>query len=159
MPVFGMNNGMVPILSYNLAAGHKDRVRKTFHLAFRFVLLLQIALMAILECIPSSLLALFDASSFLMKTGITALRICLISLPFGGMTIIMTTATQSLRHSRYALLSNILRQFVYLYCFTALFSALTRSLTFVWCAVPVSELCSCLTAFFFTRKMFHELSL
>lgn len=159
MPVFGMNNGMVPILSYNLAAGHKDRVRKTFHLAFRFVLLLQIALMAILECIPSSLLALFDASSFLMKTGITALRICLISLPFGGMTIIMTTAMQSLRHSRYALLSNILRQFVYLYCFTALFSALTRSLTFVWCAVPVSELCSCLTAFFFTRKMFHELSL
>lgn len=159
MPVFGMNNGMVPILSYNLSAHHPDRVKKTFHMAWVFILLLQVCLMVILECIPASLLSLFDASESMKAIGIQALHICLLSLPFGSMTIIMTTAMQSLRHSHYALIANILRQFINLYFFTVLLSALTHDLSIVWRAVPISELASFITAFFLMRSMFNHLHL
>ena len=159
MPVFGMNNGMVPILSYNLSAHHPDRVKKTFHMAWVFILLLQVCLMVILECIPASLLSLFNASESMKAIGIQALHICLQSLPFGGMTIIMTTAMQSLRHSHYALIANILRQFINLYFFTALLSALTHDLSIVWRAVPISELASFITAFLLMRSMFNHLHL
>ena len=159
MPVFGMNNGLVPILSYNYSARHNERVNEAFHLAFRFILILEVSLTIVLSLIPGPLLNLFSASAHMKAIGITALRICLLSLPFGGMTIIMTTAMQSLQHASYALINNILRQFVFLYFLALLFSTLTRQLTIVWWAIPIAELFSCLTAFLFTRKMKKDLRL
>ena len=156
MPIFGMNNGMIPILSYNLAAGHKDRVKKTFHIAFSVALLLELVLCIVLELVPGQMLTLFDASENMRAIGMIALRICVLSLPFGGMTIIMTTAMQSCRAASFALISNILRQFVYLYTFFAALSAIFRSLTFIWAAVPAAEALSCLTAWFLIRAMWKR---
>jgi putative MATE family efflux protein len=157
MPVFGMNNGMVPILSYNHAAGKTDRVRKTFSLALSVIVCLEMVLFLVLFRIPGELLTLFDASDNMRSIGIPALRICLVSLPFGGATIIMTTAMQSLRHASYALAGNILRQFVFLYAAFSLLSAMTHSLSLIWVAVPLSEVLSFVSAMILMIFMRREL--
>lgn len=158
MPVFGMNNGMVPILSYNAAAGKTGRVRRTFQIAMTVILVLETGLFLVLFQIPGQLLTLFDASDNMRAIGEPALKICLISLPFGGATIVMTTAMQSLQHAAYALIGNILRQFVYLYTAFFLLSYLTSNLSLVWIAVPVAEVMSCLTAMYLMHRMRLDLA-
>lgn len=159
MPVFGMNNGMVPILSFNYASGLKKRVSRCLAIALTSILLFETGLFIVLELMPQRILTLFAASDNLMRIGTTALRLCLISLPFGGAAIIMSTSMQSLLHARFALIGNILRQFVYLYVFFALISAASHSLSAVWAAVPAAEALSCVTMFFLMRRMWKNLGM
>lgn len=157
MPLFGMNNGLVPILSYNHAKGQQERVWQTIRIALLFAVCLMSALTLVLEMIPGPILKLFNASDNMLSIGINALRWCLLSLPFGGICIILTTTMQSLRHSRYTLIVNILRQLVFITSLFALISAITRRLSLVWMAVPAAEVLSCLVAVFFEKRMYRDL--
>lgn len=157
MPLFGMNNGMVPILSYNHARERNDRVRETMRIGKKTALFLMLGVTAVLECIPRQLLSLFDASEYMMSIGVIALRLCILSLPFGGQCIIRTTAMQALEHSRYTLFVNIMRQMVVIICLFALFSALTHNLNMVWAAVPVTEIVSFLIALYFEKRMRRQM--
>lgn len=158
MPLFGMNNGMVPILSYNHATKRDDRVWTTVRLAVLTDLVLMVALAIVLEFIPVPLLRLFNASENMLSIGTVALRTCILSLPFGGLCIILTTTMQSLEHSRYTLLVNIMRQLVFITVMFALISALTHQLNQVWIAVPVAEIMSAILAIVMELKMRRDLS-
>lgn len=157
MPVFGMNNGMIPILSYNHARGLNDRVKRTIRLSLTAILTYMVLLLVLLELIPGPLLMLFKASDNMLKIGLTALRFCILSLPLGGSCIILTSTMQALEHSRYTLIVNILRQFVLLTGSFAALSVLTRSLFWIWAAVPLAELVSVVISIFFERKMYRNL--
>ena len=159
MPVFGMNNGIVPVLSYNYAGGLKKRVSRCLIIALTSILLLETGLFLVLELMPRQILTLFAASDNLMRIGTGALRLCLVSLPFGGAAIVMSTSMQALLHARFALIGNCLRQFVYLYAFFALISAAMHSLSAVWAAVPAAEALSCLTMYFLMRRMWRDLGM
>lgn len=157
MPMFGMNNGTVPILSYNYACGRKDRVNRAMRLAVTFCVTYLVILAIVLECIPGTLLTLFSASDAMREIGITALRICILSLPCGGLTVILGSAMQAMQHASYALAVNILRQFISLVGLFALISALTHSLNLVWFAVPTAELITVIAAILLTRRMLRKL--
>ena len=153
MPVYGMNNATVPILSYNYARGYKVRVNRTIRLAVTVCLGYLLVLAAVLECIPVPLLKLFSASDNMLSIGTVALRMCAASLPFGGLALILGSAMQSLRHEKSCLVSNLLRQFVYLIGLFGLLSLLTGTLSLVWLAVPLSELLSFVTALLLFLRM------
>jgi putative MATE family efflux protein len=157
MPVFGMNNGMIPILSYNNSCGENRRVLKAIRIALTAIVSYLVLLACILEFVPEGLLGLFSASGNMLSIGVTALRICVLSLPFGGACIIMTTTMQSLLHSRYALAVNILRQFVIIVGLFSLISAATGTLQLVWLAVPCTEILSVCIASALEFKMLKDL--
>ena len=157
MPMYGMNNGTVPILSYNHARGLRDRVRRTIRLAVGVSAIYLIALTAVLECIPGPLLSLFSASENMLSIGTVALRLCVASLPFGGLSVILGSAMQAMRHEAFSLILNILRQFVFLIGLFALLSALTGELDLVWIAVPASEILSLATASFLMWLMMRQI--
>ena len=140
MPTFGLNNGMVPILSYNYGTGRQDRVRQTMKLAIWGSAALMCALMVLFECIPGVILTLFSAGDQMRAIGVACLRACVISLPFGAVSMILSTSMQALDHSRYAMLINLLRQCVLLIGCFALLSALTHSPKLIWLAVPITEI-------------------
>lgn len=140
MPVFGMNNGMVPILAYNQGSGRIDRVKEAIGLALRSILCLMLVLCVVFELIPSLVLAMFSASEMMMGIGVPALRFCCLSLPFGGLCVILASAMQALGYSRYTLLINVLRQFVVMAGLFFLLHVLFHSLTLLWPAVPLTEL-------------------
>ncbi len=140
MPTYGLNNGIVPILSYNYGIRRTDRVNQTMRLAVWGSAALMCLLLVILELVPQGILTLFSAGEQMREIGLACLRVCVISLPFGAASMVLSTSMQALDHSRYAMLINILRQCALLiFCFFAL-SLLTHNLKWVWLAVPVTEL-------------------
>ena len=139
MPTFGLNNGMVPILSYNYGIRRVDRVKQTMKLAVWGSAALMGALLVLFELIPGAILTMFSAGEQMREIGMVCLRACVVSLPFGAVSMILSTSMQALDHSRYAMAINLLRQCVLLIgCFAAL-SALTHSQKLIWLAVPITE--------------------
>ena len=157
MPAFGMNNGMVPILSYNYGTGAVNRVKQTIRYALTSIMSLMVVLCLVLELIPRQLLTLFSASDNMMGIGMTALRIMLVSLVFGGGSIILSSSMQALNHAHYTLIMNILRNLVLPAGFFFLFSAVFQKLDKVWFAVPFSELITFCLAVVLYRKMAEHL--
>lgn len=158
MPVFGMNNGMIPILSYNLGKERIDRIHETTRLAFLWVLILTLAEAVILELIPGGVLRLFSASGEMMTMGTAALRVMCISLPLGGASIISSASMQALRHPMDTLILNIFRQFVVIVSVFALLSGLFHRLGALWAAVPVTEVISVILAMLLYKRTMEDLN-
>ena len=79
MPVFGLNNGMVPIVSYNYGAQNKKRLTKTIKLAIMYAVCIMFIGIMLFQFMPDVLLRLFDASDHMLEIGIPALRVISLS--------------------------------------------------------------------------------
>lgn len=159
MPVFGLNNGMVPIISYNYGKGRNDRVRETLSLAIKAVGVLMVLLVVIFELIPGAILAAFNAGEMMREIGLVCIRACVVSLPFGAIAMIQATGMQALDHARYALTVNMLRQCVFLIGSFALLSVLFHDIKLIWLAVPITDISVFLICCLFYRKFKKKLGI
>ena len=157
MPAFGMNNGMVPILSYNYGAKRADRVHGTIRYALTAIISLMTVLTIVFELIPGTLLSMFSAGEQMRAIGMTALRITVLSLVFGGTAVILTSAMQAMGHAKYTLIVNVLRGLVLPASGFFLMSALFHSLDRVWFAVPIADIIAALIAVYLYRRMKADL--
>ena len=114
MPIFGVNNGLVPIVAYNYGAKNKDRILKTIKLAFITVTFMMIFVSAIIIIFPRELLGIFSASGKMLEIGIPMLRICALSYIFAGISIVGTAVFQAFGNGILALFDSILRQIIVL---------------------------------------------
>lgn len=141
MPIFGMNNGLVPILAYNYGAGKKDRFMKTVKLGIMYAVIIMLIGLVILNVIPATLLGLFEASDTMIEIGVPALRTISISFLFAGFCIICGTVFQALGCAVYSMIVSIARQLVVLLPAAYLLS-LSGNVNNVWWAFPIAELMS-----------------
>ena len=112
MPVFGLNQGAMPILGYNYGAKNKDRLMKTYKEAFKVALIVMAAGTLLFQAIPAQLLLIFDASEEMLRIGVPALRLislCFIPAAFG---IITGTLFQGTGHGVLSLYASVIRQLV-----------------------------------------------
>ena len=114
MPCFGLNNAMVPIVSYNYGAGKYDRVRKTVRLTAITAIVIMCIGCALFELIPGTLLGLFSPTDEALAIGKTALRIIGAHFPLAGFSIIAASACQALGKPIYSLINSVCRQIVVL---------------------------------------------
>ena len=140
MPSFGLNNGLVPMVSYNYGIGRKDRVHEAMKLSVTVISALMCFLAVLFELIPGTVLTMFSAGETMRSIGMICLRACVLSLPFGAVSMILSTSMQALDHARYAFIINILRQCILLIAGFALISSLTGNIRLIWFAVPLTEL-------------------
>ncbi len=151
MPCFGLNNAMVPIVSYNYGARRYDRVRRTVRLTAITAIGIMCVGCALFELIPGTLLGLFSPTDEMLAIGKTALRIIGAHFPLAGFSIIAGSACQALGKPVYALVNSVCRQIVVLLPAAYLLS-LTGRLELVWLAFPIAELVSVtLNAIFLKR--------
>ena len=141
MPCFGLNNAMVPIVSYNYGARKSDRVKKTVRLTTLTAIGIMCIGCALFELIPDTLLGLFSPTDEMLAIGKTALRTIGIHFPFAGFCIIAGSACQALGRPIYALINSVCRQIVVLLPAAYLLS-LTGRLELVWLAFPIAEIAS-----------------
>ena len=125
MPVFGLNNGMVPIIAYNYGAQKPERI-------------------------PKELLLMFDASDAMLEIGAPALRIMSLAFVFAGIGIVSGSSCQAFGYSVYSMLISIARQIVVLIPAAYLLS-LTGVLRSIWFAFPIAEIFSLILSLFFLR--------
>ena len=155
MPVFGLNNGLIPVLAYNYGARNKDRIKE----ALKFALVLAVSIMIVgMICfltIPATLLGMFNASESMTEIGIPALRIIALSFPLAGVCIAMGSIFQAFSKSFYSLIVSIGRQLVVLIP-VAWLLAQTGVLANVWWAFPAAELASLALSSFFFKKLYKS---
>ncbi|HIY06114.1 MAG TPA: MATE family efflux transporter [Candidatus Evtepia faecigallinarum] len=151
MPVFGLNNGMVPIVAYNYGAKKPDRVKRTIKLAILSAIAIMAVGLAIFELFPGFLLAFFDASENMLAIGIPALRIIALAFVFAGFCIIAGSVFQAIGNPFYSLIVSVCRQLVVLLPVAWLLSQ-TGNLTLVWLAFPIAELMSLTLSIIFLRR-------
>lgn len=141
MPVFGINNGLVPILSYNYGAGKRERFVGALKCAVMYAMAIMFVGIIIFQTIPGRLFQLFAASDTMLSIGIPALRIISISYIFAGYNIICSTAFQALGNAVYSMIVSIARQLVVLLP-AAYLLALMGNVNYVWWSFPVAEVAS-----------------
>ena len=141
MPVFGLNNGMVPIISYNYGAAKLDRVKHTVKLTIITAICIMSVGFAAFQLIPGVLLSFFNASDEMLSIGTVALRIICCSFPLAGFAIIAGSVCQAIGNPFYSLIVSVCRQQM-------------GRLELVWLAFPVAEVVSLtLSAIFLRRTM------
>lgn len=152
MPVFGLNNGIVPILSYNLGAQRTDRMKKTIKLAIIYATSFMLIGFAFFQAIPNTLLSMFEASEEMLRIGAPALRTISYSFLFAGICIVLISLFQSVSKGMYSLYISIARQIIVLIP-TAYLLSLTGKLDAVWLAFPIAELASLTMSLILFRRV------
>lgn len=152
MPVFGLNNGMVPIIAYNYGAGKKERVIKTVRLAVIYALLIMAVGLAVFQLAPQVLLGMFNASDNMLAIGIRALRIISLGFLFAAFGVVSSSFFQALGNGVYSMLVSLTRQLVVLLPVAWLLS-LSGNLDLVWWAFPIAEVFSFVLSMIFTIRI------
>jgi len=143
MPVFGLNNGMIPIIAYNLGAKQKKRMFDTIKLAMIYATGMMIIGVIFFETIPQTLLGFFNASE--------AMRIIAIHFIFAGFSIVCSATFQAVGKGTYSLLTSLIRQLlVLLPCAYVL--SLTGNLDLIWLCFPIAEIFSAVTSFILMKR-------
>ena len=150
MPVFGLNNGMVPIIAYNYGAQKPERIHKTIRLGMVYAVAIMVVGLLVFQLIPKELLRMFDASDAMLEIGAPALRIMSLAFVFAGIGIVSGSSCQAFGYSVYSMLISIARQIVVLIPAAYLLS-LTGVLRSIWFAFPIAEIFSLILSLFFVR--------
>lgn len=151
MPIFGLNNGMIPIVAYNYGAQRKKRIIATIKLSAAMAIGIMIVGFLIFQIFPAGLLDMFNASEHMREVGIPALRIISTSFLFAGYCIIISSVFQALGNGVYSLITSVTRQLV---CILPLayFFASRFGLSAVWYSFPMAEIiCAIITTVLFQR--------
>ena len=153
MPVFGLNNGTVPIIAYNYGARRPDRMRKTIRYGVSAAVCIMAAGTLLFHAIPTQLLRIFDASEEMLRIGVPALRIISLSFPVAGLCIGCGSVFQALGFSIYSMITSMVRQLAVLVPCAYLIGRLTGNVTMVWWAFVVAEVFSLMLTMYFYRKV------
>lgn len=151
MPIFGLNNGMIPIISYNFGAKNMDRVKKTVKLSIGVAVSIMLVGVAMFEFIPHVLLSMFNASDDMLKIGVVALRIIGTHYLLAGFCIIAGSVCQAIGNPIYSLIVSVCRQLVVLLPAAWILSRF-GILDLVWLAFPIAEVFSLILSAIFLMK-------
>lgn len=154
MPIFGLNNGMVPIVAYNFGARNKERLTRTVKLSMVYAVCLMAAGFLVFQIFPAQLFAMFDASETMLAIGVPALRIISLSFVLAGFGIVSGSVFQALGNGVYSLIVSVARQLLVLLPVAFLLS-LTGNLNAVWWAFPIAELVSFGVSVFFLIRIYR----
>ena len=154
MPVFGLNNGLIPIVAYNYGARKKKRITGAIKYAMIYSVSIMIVGTIIMQIFPAQLLKLFDASDNMLSIGVTALRIISTHFFFAGFDIIIISSLQALGRGLSSMLVSFTRQLVVLLPVAYLLS-LTGKLDAIWWAFPIAEIFSIMASLFFLRRAYN----
>ena len=151
MPVFGLNNGMVPIIAYNYGAKNRERVLETLKRAIIYAVSIMLIGLVIMQLFPAQLLNMFNATPELLEVGVPALRIICLSFIFAGFCIVVGSMFQALGNGVYSMVVSLARQLIVLLP-SAYFLSLTGKVQNIWWAFPIAEIMSVImTTFFLIR--------
>ena len=155
MPIFSVNNGLISIISFNYGARDRRRVSG----AIRFGMLLAVGTGIIgcgllILCASPLLRFCFNAGAQALALGIPALGLTALSFPVAAVNIILSSAFQSLGHSRYSLAISLLRYIVLLLPVALLLIYLRPASAFL--CFLITEVGACLAALPMYRHVYRS---
>ena len=156
MPVFGLNNGITPIIAYNYGARQRKRMVKTIKVSLVMAFCLTFIGFVLFESIPQALLGLFNASNDMLKIGVPALRTIGVHYLIAWFCIIVGTVFQALGKAVFSMVVSIMRQLVVLVP-AAYLLAKFGGLHMVWWSFPIAEVMSFIVSLTFLIKIWNDI--
>ena len=153
--MFGLNNGMIPIIAYNYGAANKNRIKDTIKLSVFIAVAIMILGLLVFQLIPDKLLLLFNASENMLEIGVPALRIISLSFLFAGYCIVISSVFQALGNGVYSLIVSVARQLLVLVP-AAYLLAVTVGLNAVWWSFNIAEIVSLILSTILLKKIYKE---
>ena len=154
MPVFGLNNGMVPIIAYNYGARRKKRITETVKLSIGAAVAVMLAGLAVFQLRAEALLEIFDASPDMLSIGVPALRTISLSFLFAGYCIVVGSVFQALGNGVYSLAVSVARQILVILPVAYVFARLW-GLNAVWWSIPIAEIVSAVMSTVLLRRIYR----
>lgn len=141
MPIFGLTNGMIPIVAFNYGARNQKRITSTIRLSILIALSIMTVGLIVFQTIPETLLLMFDASEHMIEIGVPALRLISLSFILAGFSIVASSVFQALGNGMYSLFVSAARQLLVLLPVAFLFAKLF-GLHMIWWSFPIAEVVS-----------------
>ncbi len=155
MPVFGLNNGMVPIIAYNYGAKNKERLTETIRLSVIYAVCIMMLGLTLIQIFPEKMLALFNASEKMLSIGIPALRIISLSYIFAGVSIVASSVYQAFGNGLLSLITAVSRQLVVLLP-AAYGLSLLGNVNLIWWSYPIAEIASIVLSITFFKQIYDK---
>ena len=155
MPIFGLNNGMTPIVAYNYGARNKDRIMKVLKYSLLSSIVIMVIGTAIFWIFPKELMMLFSPNEEMLRLGIPALRICSLCFILAAFDVIAIASFQSLGNGMYALYASFLRQLVLILPLAYVLSNMF-GLEAVWYSIPLAELGCAFLDIYLMKKIYKQ---
>ncbi len=155
MPVFGLTNGMIPIVAYNYGARNKKRIYQTMKLSVVMAVSIMAVGVVIFQTIPVTLLGLFEASDHMLAIGVPALRAISLSFVFAGFCIICSATFQALGNGVYSMLMSFARQIIVILPVAFIFAKLI-GLDAVWYSYPIAEIVAVVMSIFMLKRIIDK---
>ena len=155
MPIFGLNNGMLPIMAYNYGARKKSRLISAIKLGMVYAISLMAIGVIAFQVLPRQLLNIFDASEQMLSIGIPALRIISLHFLLAGFNIIALSTCQALGKAVYSMITSICRQLVVLLPAAYILSRF-GDVNYVWWSFPIAEIAALIITAGFLIKTYKE---
>jgi Na+-driven multidrug efflux pump len=156
MPIFGLNNGVIPIIAFNYGAGDKKRITSTLKFACTIAVSIMAMGTALMWIMPETMLRLFEASDDMISIGVPALRIISTIFILAGANISLGASFQALGKSHFATIVSFCRQLIVLLPAAYLLSK-TGVLNNVWLAFPIAEIASLIVSLISFRYIYKNL--
>lgn len=155
LPVFGLNNGMVPIIAYNYGAKNKKRITDTIKLSIIMAVSVMLLGLIVFQTIPDKLLSLFNASDEMLRIGVPALRIISLCFVFAGFGIVCSSVFQALGNGVLSLITSITRQLVFILPLAYILGHYF-GLNAVWYSIPLAEISSLILSTVFLKYILRK---
>ena len=151
MPLFGLNQGVMPIVGYNYGARNRERMMEAYRKALITAIIIMMFGLALFQTMPGELLKMFSADAEMLKVGVPALRIISLCFVPAAFDVISSAMFQSTGHGVYSLFASLIRQLVGILPLAYIlynYAGLKAS----WFSVPLAEI----LGFTYTAIMFHN---
>ena len=155
MPIFGLTNGLIPIVAYNYGARNKKRIFAALKLAICIAVGIMTLGLAAFQLFPATLLGLFEASDTMLSIGVPALRIISLSFVFAGFGIMCSATFQALGNGVYSMIVSAIRQLLVIVPAAYLFARFL-GLDAVWWALPLAEIAALTMCIIFLKHISEE---
>ena len=155
LPVFGLNNSVISIVSYNYGAGKIKRLLETVKVANIYAFCIMLAGFVLCQILPSQILKIFDASDNMLAIGVPALRIISFSFLIAPFSIVSSGTFQALGKGTFSLIISLIRQLIVILPLSYLLSRV-MGMKGVWVAFPIAEIVAGILTIIYLRKLYKN---
>ena len=153
MPVYGLSNTMIPVITYNRGAAEPRRVRQTVFCGTAAAIAITACGTLLFNAFPDQLISLFSAGENMSAIGVYALAVFSLSSPFCGYCTICNSIFQAMEKSSYSIVLSVLKQFVLLLPAAYLLAGF-RGLNAVWWSFLIAEAIAACLAFILCKRIY-----
>ncbi len=154
MPVYGLTQGLLPIMGYNYGARNKKRLMSAMRQGCMIALVIMAIGMLVFLLLPNQLLGIFNPSPELLEIGVPALRTICTCFLFAALGIVSSTMFQAVGRGTYSLIISLMRQLVVLVPAAWILARTTGNVGAVWWALPIAETISLLASILFFLRLY-----